>query len=180
MSDLRLAAARDQEGVLLSFRSERFFLSYQTAFTTGRTATQGRGRPPGQIKGFIIANQNGNASPSGARVLMITACLLLRSWRVRPAEIFHNVFTSEPGALPHSSALGKLHFEEQNSCNGEKESSKLKLMQRRRGGRCHHRQRHAREISPNVGGNPLLAHWEPSGNPILHSAIHRNGVHTTG
>src|SRR5207248_9886399 len=99
---------------------------------------------------------------------------------VTSVEIFHNVFRSEPGALPRSPALGKLHFEKQKSCNGEKESGKLKVMQRRRRGRCHHRQRHAREISPNVGSDPLLAYWEPSGNPILHSAIHRNGVYTTG
>src|SRR5438105_13714898 len=78
--------------------------------------------------------------------------------------------------MPHSSALGELHFEEQKPCNGEKESGKPKVMQRRRRGRCHHKQRHAREISPNVGRDPLLAHWR---NPILHSDIYRNGVHTT-
>ena len=77
MSDLRLAAARDQEKFFYrsgpsdssSPTKQHLQLGEQPRKAeAGRRANQG---------GFIIANQNGNASPSGARVLIITRRLLL-------------------------------------------------------------------------------------------------------
>jgi len=94
---------------------------------------------------------------------------------------FYNVRGSAPGAIPPSSWWGKIRFEEQYSGNSEEESGSRKLVPRARHASSHHRQRRIRyEICRTAGRESLALHWKTPCDPILHSAVYRNGVYATG
>jgi hypothetical protein len=97
-----------------------------------------------------------------------------------PARAFDTVRKLNPGTFPPSCSRQKIRFENQQSGNGGEKSGNYDLMPHDRHTRCHHRQNRARdEIRGNLERESLAPHWKTPGDSILHSAIHRNGVHTT-
>ena len=75
-----------------------------------------------------------------------------------------NLFMSEPGAFPFSSLPGKSHLQEQEPGDGKEESGKHDLIEHGRCGRCHHRQRRTRAITPDLWRDSLTVHRKTPGN----------------
>jgi len=98
----------------------------------------------------------------------------------RYAGGFHNVRKSAPAPLP-SSWRGRIRSENQHPGNSEQEGGCRELTQQERHAGSHQRQRCPRyEICRTADRESFALQWKTPGDPILHSAVYRNGIHATG